>query len=284
MAKVIRTAQVGGSVVTLGMDEGSLYMIEEEEAEEGRLDLAGLIGARIEQVREELTEEWEGKLRQEHATMRAAADRQLDEAEGRRRTEVEQVSRERYEEGFAAGVASKEDEAKEAVTRLDVLHESLKAERSQVLVEAETTVVDLAVAMARRIIGAEVEIDPKILIRVVRSAMQHLAPKSNLVIKVNEADLQIARKFAQHWVTKVDEDAVLKVSTSAHVERGGCMIEGTEENVDARVGEQLQALHDALRDVIESSDSDESAGSDESGETAESDESVDSGDRGEGER
>jgi hypothetical protein len=43
----------------------------------------------------------------------------------------------------------------------------------------------------------------------------------------------------------------LSVSTSDHIERGGCLIEGHEENVDARIREQLQTLNDALRAAVE---------------------------------
>lgn len=252
MAKIIRTARMGRSVVTLGKDEGSLHLSEQEaETAADRLDLAGLIRSRIERIRNELIAEWEQRVRDEYETMKAASERQLQEAEERHRVEIERIRTERYEEGFNAGVESNEDEAREAVTRLDVLHESLKAERSQVILEAETTVVDLSVAIARQIIGVAVETDRRILVSSIRSAMEHLRENSDLTIKVHADDLQLARKFVEHWVRRVDEDAVLRVSTSDHVGRGGCMIEGCEENVDARIREQLQALHDALRAEVE---------------------------------
>ena len=64
---------------------------------------------------------------------------------------------------------------------------------------------------------------------------------------VHPDDLHIARRCAAHWVQKVDQDAVLKVRSSDYVARGGCMIEGPEQNVDARLEEQAQVLHDGLR-------------------------------------
>ena len=33
-----------------------------------------------------------------------------------------------------------------------------------------------------------------------------------------------------------------------HVDRGGCIIEGPVENIDARLEKQLDILHDALRE------------------------------------
>ena len=35
-----------------------------------------------------------------------------------------------------------------------------------------------------------------------------------------------------------------------HVDRGGCLIEGGEENIDARLEEQLEAMHQVLRSAV----------------------------------
>ena len=43
---------------------------------------------------------------------------------------------------------------------------------------------------------------------------------------------------------------MLKVRASEIVARGGCMIEGLEENVDARLEEQIKVLHDGLRTAL----------------------------------
>lgn len=182
--------------------------------------------------------------------MRAAAQRQLEEAGERHRAELEQVRQERYDEGHQAGVAAKEDEAREAVARLDTLHESLKAMRRHVLMEAEALVVDLAVAVARRVTGIQVEMDPKVLLKVIRTALEHISDRSSLVIKVHPDDLSIARRFARRWVEKIDAEAVLRVVVGDTVERGGCMIEGQTENADARIEKQLDVLHTALREAV----------------------------------
>jgi flagellar biosynthesis/type III secretory pathway protein FliH len=160
------------------------------------------------------------------------------------------VHEQRYAEGYAAGVAAKEDEARQAVARLEALHEALKKERSQVLTEAERLVVDLGVALARRVTGVQVEADPKVLARTMRSALEHLSERANLLVKVHPEDLQLANRYAARWVEKMDQDAVLKVRASDDVGRGGCMIEGAEENVDARLEEQFRVLHRALRAAI----------------------------------
>ena len=160
---------------------------------------------------------------------------------------MSRIHQQRYEEGHQDGVKSKEDEAREAVARLDALHESLVQLRRQVMIESEALVVDLSASMAHKVTGVQAELEPTIVARVIRSALEHLSARSDLVIKVHEDDLQVARKFSAKWVEKVSTGAIFKVEISDHVERGGCMIEGVEESVDARLEEQFDVMRQALR-------------------------------------
>lgn len=250
MSKVIRTARMSDSVVTLGGAAGDLHLQEGRATTAPVVDMESLLVSRLEATLAAVARDWEGRLQQEHETMRAAAERQLEEAGERHRAEVEQVRQERYDEGYQAGVDAKEDEAREAVARLDALHESLKAARRHVLMEAEALVVDLAMAVARRVTGIQVEMDPKVLLTVIHTALEHLSDRSSLAIKVHPEDLNTARRFVRRWVERVDADAVLRVVVGDTVERGGCMIEGQAENVDARLEEQLGVLHTVLREAV----------------------------------
>ena len=256
MSKVIRTAQIATRVVTLGKAEEGLYLADEIEGEGSHIDFTALIQGRVEGLRQALVEEGDTRVREEHETMRSAAERQRQEAEERHREEVEQVHQQRYDEGHAAGVAVKEDEARAAVERLDALHESIKEERRLVLREAEVLVIDLATAMARRISRVQAETDRTVLVRVARQALEHLSEGSNLIIKVHADDLRLARRFSDKWVEKVEGDAILKVQVSEHVERGGCMIEGTDDNIDARLDQQLRVLQEELRNAVLYQDAD----------------------------
>lgn len=253
MSKIIRTGRVSGSgVVTLGRHEEGLYLdpaVPRDKAPE--IDLEQIMAKRLQNLTDGLDKAWEGRMRQEHDTTRTAGERQLAEAVERHEAELASVHQGRYDEGYGDGVSAKEDEARDAVARVEVLHKAMRHDRDQVLFEAEILVVDLALAVARRITRVQAETDNMTVARTVRAALKHLSERSNLVIRVHPDDLQIARRFSSAWVERVDIDAVLRVQASDHVDRGGCMVEGGEENVDARLASQLDVLQKALRDQVE---------------------------------
>tara|TARA_B100000686_G_scaffold312765_1_gene357558 strand:+ start:1979 stop:2806 length:828 start_codon:yes stop_codon:yes gene_type:complete len=215
------------------------------------LDLVALFDERAKEIHEDLNADWEAKMRREHEIITSATEERFADLVRQHREEVESLNTQKYEEGHAAGVADKEADAIEAVNRFVVLHNALKEDRKQILLESKELVVDLAVAIAEKIVGIRVEIDPEILMRTISRALEHLSENSNLVVKVHPADLEIARRFATEWVETVDQDNVLKVRMSDHVERGGCMIEGAEEFLDARLKEQFSTLRDELRIVVD---------------------------------
>jgi flagellar assembly protein FliH len=251
VSRVIRTVRISGSVVTLGEVEQGLYLAEAQEGEvPAAVDLSDLLAARFGEVRGQAERLGQEQLERERQRWEDESRRRLEEAQARWEQERTQVRQQRFDEGFAAGVAAKEEEVREAIGRVEKLHEALKKERSQVLKEAERLVVDLAAALARRVIGVQAEADPKVLGRTMRDALDHLSERAQLVIKVHPDDLQLASRYASRWVEKVDQDAVLKVRASEDVGRGGCMIEGAEENLDARLEEQFRVLHRALRAAI----------------------------------
>ena len=252
MSKVIRTARFTGPVVTVGQAERDLYVEryrDEEQGTEG-LGLADLLAQDTAQTVDLLNTEWERKMQQEVSYVRGEGEKHLQEAETAWQNERAQLHEQRYEEGVRSGVEQCEADIKEAIDRIDVLHRSIEANRAQIITEAEIDVVDLVVSISRKILGLQAVSNPKALLQVVRNALSHISERSNLEIQVHPEDLAIVQRYANHWVAKVDKQAVLRVRESPHVDRGGCMIEGREENIDARLEEQLQALHQLLRSAV----------------------------------
>jgi len=252
VSKVIRTARFTGPAVTVGQAERDIYVEryrDEDQGTEG-LGLAGILAQDASQTADSLNAEWERKMQQEVSYVRKEGEKHFQEAQEAWQHERAQLHEQRYEEGVRSGVEKCEAEVKEAIDRIDVLHQSIEANRAQIMLEAEIDVVDLVVSISRKVLGLQAVSNPKALLQVVRNALSYLSERDNLEIQVHPEDLAVVQRYANHWVSKVDKQAVLKVRESPHVDRGGCMIEGSEENIDARLEKQLQTLHQLLRSAV----------------------------------
>jgi flagellar assembly protein FliH len=252
LSKVIRKVKVSGPVVTLGQAQKDLHL--ESDSDVALIDLDGLIKDRNAALKAALDDAWQARMAQALEAQRQQAEARLAEAEVAWREERARVEEERFAAGQAAGIEAKELEVQQAVERFEALRQELTQARAKVLKAADETVVDVAVALAQKITGQQVVSDPKALVRIMRTALGQMAEESSLVLKVHPQDLGIARRFAAHWVAKSSSDKVLKVQEADYVGRGGCMLEGGEENVDARLETQLEVLHEALRTAVDEAD------------------------------
>ena len=253
MAKLIRTAQIKGPAVTVGELERDSYVGSPDGSSEEGVDALELDAFFVEEVRkrkETVDSIWQEKLDREIKAVRSGLEDRNLENEEKWKQEKEKLHDLRFEEGLSEGLAQREAEAKSAIDYFGQLRESLMKERREILINTETTVIDLTIAIVRRLIAIEVKENKKVLVNTVKTALGELSQYGNIVIRVNPEDLALASRFSQHWVDKVDKDLVMKVQSCDHVDRGGCFVEGPVENIDARLEKQLDLLLDALKESV----------------------------------
>jgi len=160
------------------------------------------------------------------------------------------VEREARDRGIAAGEkAGAEKVALEAAPLLTGLRSAagaLKELREQVLREAESQVVDLAVAIARRIVIEELSQKPERIAVIVKEAIRRIERTGPVTIKVHPElyDL-IARLRAD--IADAQTEILLDVDPS--VPPAGPIVTGTTEEVLTDVDEQIRAIVEELRSV-----------------------------------
>ena len=103
--------------------------------------------------------------------------------------------------------------------------------------------VRLAVAIARKIIGAELETSPDTVVKIVREALSSGRRARQVSIKVPATD--VARVRA--GIPKLDLAASCEVDViGGDIEAGGCVIEMEFGIIDARLETQLRLIEQSL--------------------------------------
>ena len=147
--------------------------------------------------------------------------------------ERENIQRQAYEEGFAsgekAGFAAGEQKASVLVERLEKIINEITAFKENLIVEAEGQVVDLASAIAGKIIIEEINTKPGIIITMVKESLKKLQRLGAITIKINPAlyDLFMKKKSG---LIDIHEDIIFDVNSNVPV-TGPLVISETEEVV-----------------------------------------------------
>lgn len=152
----------------------------------------------------------------------------------RAETEAETIRREAYAEGR---------EKAESETLENLL--AVKEERFRVLSTIEQDVLKLAVKLAEKIIGREIQQDETTRGEIVLNALRAARQKEMLTVRVNANDLPLLEQMRERIDAFNRAQYIDFVADQAVVE-GGCIIESASGTIDARLETQLRILENAL--------------------------------------
>lgn len=151
-------------------------------------------------------------------------------------------------EGAEAGLAQFQELVGNAHQALESASRALHDAHTAFLESLEPQIVELAKAMAARILRREARTDTELVRSTVRAALENLAERKHAVVRVNPADMEA---LTEHGVSL--EDAFksferVEVLPDDAVPHGGCTVETKTIDIDARLDTQLMRIFDALED------------------------------------
>jgi len=179
------------------------------------------------------------------------ADRLLEQARresaeilARARREAEQMKEsaraQGWQEGYRDGQIEAEASIGESVKALAELATRARLDGDALLVQAESQVAGLALAIARRVVERELAVDPATILPMVRAALREMAEATAVRVRVHPDSLAVLAGRLEHDVELVGDP---------ELQPGDCVVETHNSLVDGRVEAKLAQVAEALRDV-----------------------------------
>jgi flagellar assembly protein FliH len=207
-------------------------------------------------------EDLEGKARAALDQARQQAGRIVARAEeeGRRRAaELENDARARgLEDGRRQGLAQARAEAAEAALRearddlaqlaqalasgLDSFEES----KRQLLAAAECGLLELALAVARRVCKHDAGASSAAARANARAVLEMVKHEGDLELHLSPADYEALQQSVPELLASAGRRAHVELVADGEVARGGCVLHAREGTVDATLETQLERVADAL--------------------------------------
>ncbi len=174
-------------------------------------------------------------------------DRQVEDPHAR----IERIEMEAYEKAFVLGERAGREMGEAAVTplveKLSAALAELSNLRGRVMMESEGTLIELAFAVARSVIGREVSTDPAILLENVRRSLSIAGDGGKLILRVNPADANSIWREREALAPYLEGKGELRVESNENIERGGCIAVTDFAEVDATIAGQCKVLREALK-------------------------------------
>jgi flagellar assembly protein FliH len=176
------------------------------------------------------------------ANLEATAGSRLESAE---REAAKKGREEGREEGYKEGVA----EAERLVGRLHIILDRAMDKRAEILAETEAQVVELVLLVAKKVVKVISENQKSVVIQNIQQALRKLKTKSDVIVRVNMADLQLSTDHIKDFVQMTENAKKLQIVEDSTIDRGGCVIETDFGEIDARISSQLSELEERILDV-----------------------------------
>jgi flagellar assembly protein FliH len=165
---------------------------------------------------------------------------------GTQATHLAGLERDAFSKGFAqgerAGAEASGKRGEVVLRRLTETLEELTTLREQMIHQTERQMVQLALAIARRIVQREISLDQDLLVAMARVALDRLGESAHVTVRLNPEDYQAtAAARAAEWT-----GTQVSVIADARVARGGCRVESDFGMMDAGADAQIQEIARAL--------------------------------------
>ncbi len=150
------------------------------------------------------------------------------------------------EDGYRDGIAQAQNEVQnqliEAVTALTAAQQ----ERYRLAQQHEGALADLALQIARKVIGAHLDADPTLVSRIVQHAIAELEPSTSLEVRVHPGDLAMVEASRRELERLVQGGGRVEIVADETVDVGGVVLVSPVGEVDARIKSKLSVLETAF--------------------------------------
>ena len=204
----------------------------------------------------------ERELAERRAAAVAEAQRIIAEARHEARQQAvairEQARREGFEQGRREGREAIERQAREQIrqqtqqqwqAQLEALRRTtleLEQRKHALLAEAETGLVELAMAIARRVCKRLAERDPQVALENVRTLLARVAHEHDVVITVSREQFELVRELAEPLLAELAGCEHVQWQMDASLPPGSCRITTRSGELDATIETQLERIAEAL--------------------------------------
>lgn len=197
------------------------------------------------QAKKDAEEEYE-------ASKRAAEqerERILQEAQEEALRLKEEARRKGFEEGRETGVESGKAEAQRVIERFHVVLSKAIERRNEIIAESEGQVVSLVLSIAKKVIKVISENQKNVVINNIVQSLRRLQQKSDVIVRVNLADVEIATKHKEDILKTAERVESITIAEDSTIDPGGCIIETDFGEIDARISSQLREIEDRILEL-----------------------------------
>jgi flagellar assembly protein FliH len=217
-----------------------------DEAEEAAFKVMQKNSIEARKIKEEAEEE----TKRFHEEAEEEAEKIINEAKGKAEAIIQEAKSKAFEEGRDEGFNTGKEEVERLIERLHVILNAAIDKRRIIIENTERQLVDLVLLIARKVIKVISEAERKVVIENIKEALKKVRKETEITIRVNIEDIDLTTKNKKRFISLVEGLEHITIEEDSRVDPGGCIIETSFGDIDARIATQLNVLEEKIRDLM----------------------------------
>lgn len=160
-----------------------------------------------------------------------------------------------YQEGLVKGRQAGQDELQlvinQGIAKTQQMLLATDKDAKQMMKDAERQIIDIALAVARKILAYEIAENPMVVLPLVKAALEKVSDQEEIVIRVSSEDFEAVLLAKKELQNMVGREHALKITPDRTIESGSCVIDTSYGTVDARVDTQFSTIKKVLEDLAQ---------------------------------
>ncbi len=174
--------------------------------------------------------------------------RRIDERTlvSRAQEEAQDIRELASKEGYKNGL----QEAKAEIAKLKESMVEFLSTKEEVYEHLSNDILEIALAVARKIIRKEVLLDPEILKNVIGEVLDEVDfEEQKITLNINPEDVEVARSFMPELLKANNLEARVVIIEDEEIQEGSCKVTTSNGIIDANFSTQLQIIQNAFRSM-----------------------------------
>jgi flagellar assembly protein FliH len=166
--------------------------------------------------------------------------------------------KEGYDKGYGEGLAKAESSVRSeyegkfagAVSLLEGIAVSLDQSREQLAKTHSPQLIRLWEMMLSKMLATMVEMDPKVIERVVSGLLKRISDRERIIVYLNPADMTMIEENKDTLMDSIRGVKFFELMSDDYVEKGSCLIETNLGIYDARWKTQLEQVSSEVKNLL----------------------------------
>jgi len=170
------------------------------------------------------------------------------EVAGEMEGDVKTIEEQAFIQGFDKGEKEGLELARERVgTLLTSFNEALLGLdriKKELLLSTEREAVELSLAVAKKIVCQEITTNKHVVFNVVKEALEKVVGNESIRVRMSPDDLQFMNEFKSQLQELIEDFTKVNFEGDDSIAKGGCIIDTSQGDIDARIEKQLQTVEE----------------------------------------